>query len=63
LVPASQDISQNGNNMTYKSPIDLKVPTVQTPSQDDLTDYAPDPYNDEPVIAIPEHLFVPPNTQ
>jgi hypothetical protein len=25
-------------------------------------DYAPDPYNDEPVIAIPEHLFVPPNT-
>jgi hypothetical protein len=25
-------------------------------------DYAPDPYNDEPVIAISEHLFVPPNT-
>jgi hypothetical protein len=25
-------------------------------------DYAPDPYNDEPVIALPEHLFVPPNT-
>jgi hypothetical protein len=25
-------------------------------------DYAPDPYNDEPVIAIPEHLFIPPNT-
>jgi hypothetical protein len=25
-------------------------------------DYAPDPYNDKPVIAIPEHLFVPPNT-
>jgi Integrase zinc binding domain len=25
-------------------------------------DYAPDPYNDEPVIVLPEHLFVPPNT-
>jgi len=25
-------------------------------------DYAPDPYNDEPVVALPEHLFVPPNT-
>jgi hypothetical protein len=25
-------------------------------------DYAPDPYNDELVIALPEHLFVPPNT-
>jgi hypothetical protein len=26
------------------------------------SDYAPDPYNDEPVIALPEHLFVPLNT-
>jgi len=25
-------------------------------------DYAPDPYNDKPVVALPEHLFVPPNT-
>jgi hypothetical protein len=25
-------------------------------------DYAPDPYNNEPVIALPEHLFVPLNT-
>ena len=25
-------------------------------------DYAPDPYNDEPVVALPEHLFVPPNS-
>jgi hypothetical protein len=25
-------------------------------------DYAPDPYNDKLVIALPEHLFVPPNT-
>ena len=25
-------------------------------------DYAPDPYNDKPVIALPEHLFVPLNT-
>jgi len=25
-------------------------------------DYAPDPYNDEPVITLPKHLFVPPNT-
>jgi hypothetical protein len=25
-------------------------------------DYAPDPYNDVPVVALPEHLFVPPNT-
>ena len=25
-------------------------------------DYAPDPYNDEPVVALPEHLFVPLNT-
>jgi hypothetical protein len=25
-------------------------------------DYAPDSYNDEPVITLPEHLFVPPNT-
>jgi RNase H-like domain found in reverse transcriptase/Integrase zinc binding domain len=25
-------------------------------------DYAPDPYNDAPVVALPDHLFVPPNT-
>jgi len=25
-------------------------------------DYAPDPYNDTPVVALPDHLFVPPNT-
>src|SRR5580693_7019423 len=25
-------------------------------------DYAPDSYNDEPVVPLPEHLFVPPNT-
>jgi len=25
-------------------------------------DYAPNPYNDRPVVALPEHLFVPPNT-
>jgi hypothetical protein len=25
-------------------------------------DYAPDPYNNELVIALPEHLFIPPNT-
>jgi len=25
-------------------------------------DYAPDLYNDEPIVALPEHLFVPPNT-
>src|SRR6266850_1539669 len=24
--------------------------------------YTPDPYNNEPVIALPEHLFIPPNT-
>jgi RNase H-like domain found in reverse transcriptase/Integrase zinc binding domain/Reverse transcriptase (RNA-dependent DNA polymerase) len=24
-------------------------------------DYAPDSYNDEPVVALPEHLFMPPN--
>jgi Integrase zinc binding domain len=24
-------------------------------------DYAPDSYNDEPVVTLPEHLFVPPN--
>jgi RNase H-like domain found in reverse transcriptase len=25
-------------------------------------DYAPDPYNDAPVISLPDHLFVLPNT-
>ena len=25
-------------------------------------DYAPDPYNEEPIIALPEDLFIPPNT-
>ena len=25
-------------------------------------DFTPNPYNDEPVVALPEHLFIPPNT-
>jgi hypothetical protein len=49
---------------TEEYPITLMYKPGKTNRADALSrrpDFAPDPYNDEPVIALPEELFVRPN--